>query len=125
LQSGVGVVYEPTQILRKAKAEADAAIIKAEGDIKVQEIVRRAAARVDNKELRRQRNIEAIVAEAQHHLPESVNDEKVDQDRMVQFFEHSQDVGNNEMQTLWRSCLPERSPRRARTRFARSLSSKR
>jgi uncharacterized repeat protein (TIGR03899 family) len=105
VRSGVGVLYEPTQIRRRAKAEADAAIIKAEGDIKVQEIAQRASDRVNNREMRRQRNIEAVVEGAKQHLPKSVNNEKVDEDWIAQFFENCQDVGNEQMQTLWAKLL--------------------
>ena len=34
VSQGIGTLYEPTKIRRKAKAQADAALIKAEADIK-------------------------------------------------------------------------------------------
>lgn len=38
VSSGVGILYEPTRIRRKARAEADAAIILARGDEKFKKL---------------------------------------------------------------------------------------
>lgn len=73
--SAVGAIYEPARIRRRAKAEADAAKIAAQatvdaakmrlgGALDLQEMASRASARIDNREMRRQRNIESIVRRA-------------------------------------------------------------
>lgn len=105
VHDGVGVIYEPTRIRRRAKAEADASIIKAEADAKIQDINYRTSVRINNQELRRQKNRESIVSKAAGLLPEKVSREKVDEDWVVQFFDYSQDVGNEEMQLLWARLL--------------------
>jgi uncharacterized repeat protein (TIGR03899 family) len=105
VQSAIGVLYEPTQIRRIAKADADASLIKMKADLAMRDLVVRAEGRVKAKELRRQQNVESIVAQAVKFLPETVSNEKVDEDWTVQFFESCQDVGNEEMQSLWAKVL--------------------
>lgn len=103
--SAVGILYEPTRIRRKARAEADVAAILARGDEEVQEINLRAAERLANNELRRQKNIESIVVQAVEALPDQVSDEPVDEDWVAQFFSYSQDVSNKQMQDVWAKIL--------------------
>lgn len=103
--NAVGILYEPTNIVRKAKAEAEASVIKAQGDIEAKELTLRASRRLDALEFRRQKNIEAIVKKATEQLPESVSKEKVEEDWIAQFFNHSQDISNEEMQLIWARLL--------------------
>jgi uncharacterized repeat protein (TIGR03899 family) len=105
VKDAIGVLYEPKHLRRMAKAEADAAIIKLEGDIELQELARRASERIMKRELKRQRNVESIVSGALQHLPSSVSKDEVDEDWINQFFEQCQDVGNSEMQSLWAKLL--------------------
>jgi uncharacterized repeat protein (TIGR03899 family) len=105
VQSAIGVLYEPTQTRRKAKADADASLIKMKADLAIRDLAARAEGRVKAKELRRQQNIESILEKAAQFLPETVSNEKVDEDWIVQFFEQSQDVGKEELQTLWSKLL--------------------
>src|SRR5690348_8760743 len=100
VSGAVGIVYEPTRIRRKAKAEADAAVIAANAQVQVAEIQRRADKRLRDQELRRQKNIEAITRQAIKVLPETVSSEEVDEDWVAQFFDHCQDVKNEQMQSL-------------------------
>ncbi len=121
---GCGAVYEPTRIRRKAKADVDAAITHANGATKVakilasasaelsaeiplemQERIARAYQRVSHRELRRQKNIEDIADKAAHQLPESVSDEKVDEDWIFQMFNYCQDVSDETIQNLWARVL--------------------
>lgn len=105
IRSAVGVIYEPTNIRRKAKAEADAAIIRLEGEIELHGIAQRASRRINHRELRRQENIEKIVNQAQQELPETVDKQPVNEDWISQFFNLSQDIGDSEMQMLWARLL--------------------
>ncbi|CAG0937070.1 hypothetical protein TFLX_05976 [Thermoflexales bacterium] len=116
VRAGVGAWFEPTRIRRKADADAyasrvaagaegDAALIKAEGEIELQLLMTRAEDRTRYREIRRQRNIDAIVDKAIDQLPASVSNKPVDEDWMVQFFNYAQDVGNEEMQQLWAKLL--------------------
>ena len=101
VSKGIGQVYEPTKIRRKAKAQADAGLILAKGEIKKKELYLRAAHRLAFRETRRQETIEAIVEQARDYLPETVSKEPVSDDWTFQFFEHCQDVTEAEMQKLW------------------------
>lgn len=105
VHSAVGALYEPTRIRRKAKAEADAVVILAKSQMKVREIEARASERLQNKELRRQENIENITKKALDSLPQEVSKDPVDDDWVYQFFEHCQDIGNKQMQSLWAKLL--------------------
>jgi len=116
VQKAVGTLWDPTRIRKKAKADADAiieqaraeakaALIRADGDARVRDLELRMEHRINLLELRRQRNIESIISQAAHQLPESVTDEETDEDWMIQFFNHCQDIGNEEMQKLWARLL--------------------
>jgi len=105
VQSGIGAIYEPTRIRRKAKAEADALLILAHARAQEKEIAFRAEERLAHLELRRQKNIDTIVKGAIEALPESADEKPVDEDWMVQFFNSCQDIGDKEMQSLWSKLL--------------------
>jgi hypothetical protein len=105
VSNAVGVLYEPRQIREIAKAERDAAIIKAQGDIEIQELQRRSEQRIKARESRRQKNIESIIAKSINVLPDAVSDEPVDEDWIFQFFSDCEDVGNEEMQLIWARLL--------------------
>jgi uncharacterized repeat protein (TIGR03899 family) len=105
VSNGIGAIYEPTRIRRKARADSDAMLTLAEGEIQVEELKRRAVERVTYTELRRQRNIEQIVTQAVTELPEAVDDKPANEDWIAQFFNLSQDVGDAEMQILWARIL--------------------
>jgi hypothetical protein len=116
VRAAVGASYEPKRIRRKAdadayalrvaaRAEGDAALIKAESEIELQLLAEQAQERTKNLEIRRQRNIDVIVDQAIDQLPTSVNNQPVDEDWIVQFFNYAQDIGNNEMQQLWAKLL--------------------
>lgn len=101
IRSATGILYEPTRIKKKAKAEAEAALILAEGKAEVTQLEARMESRVKAKEIRRQKNIESIAKKAMGCLPEEVSDEPVDEDWIVQFFENCQDVSNSNLQSVW------------------------
>ena len=60
VSDAVGGVFKPFQIKRVAKADAQAALIRAESEIKITELHRRAIHRFFNEEAKKQENIEAI-----------------------------------------------------------------
>ena len=99
--NGIGILYEPTRIRKTAKAEADAALIKAKGKIEIKRLSDRVTNRKKYIETRRQNNIENIVGIALTQLPEKVDENPVDEDWIIQFFNVSQDIGNEKMQSLW------------------------
>lgn len=81
LERAVGVVYEPTKIRRKAKAEAEAALIKAKSDIDIAELGKRSELRAHYQGMREQANLEAIIGEAINEMrdknatPEKMGDD--------------------------------------------------
>jgi hypothetical protein len=101
VSQGIGTIYEPTKIRRKAKAQADASLIKVEGDIKKQELLKRAFNRFGFQEIRRQENIENIVEIAASSLPETVSEDPVDPGWISRFFDECKDVSNEELQQIW------------------------
>jgi len=105
VSAGLGELYRPVGVRRMARAEADALLILAEAQGKAADIEQRAVHRVANKELRRQRNIEGIVKESMRFLPRDVSVDPVSEDWTVQFFEHCQDVSDEQIQSIWARIL--------------------
>lgn len=104
VSGAVGLVYEPTRIRRRAKAEADAMLIFADAEI---EVGKRAARRLAVQEVRRQENIEMVVESAAQLLPETVSEEPVDPDWMSRFFADAADVSEEHLQEIWAKLLAQ------------------
>ena len=64
VSEAVGGVFAPYQVKRMAKAEAEAALIKAQSEIQITDLHRRAMHRFIEEEAKRQKNIEDITAKA-------------------------------------------------------------
>jgi len=105
IQSGIGVIFEPTKIVRKAKAEAQANLIRTKSDIEEQGLRKRSENRRMIKEVKRQRNIESIIDKSIKELPKEISSEKVDEDWISFFFENCQDISKSEMQEIWGKIL--------------------
>jgi uncharacterized protein DUF2806 len=105
VSKGLGAAYEPTAIVRKAKAEAQASLILAQAEVDKRELTIRAAQRLAHIETRRQQNIESITDKALKELPVTVSKDPVSEDWTAHFFESCQDVGEEEMQNLWARLL--------------------
>jgi len=101
VRSSVGIAYEPIRIVLQAKADAKAELILTAAEIEKQDMLTRAAIRINNREQRRQRNIESVLKIGVNELPEAVDKNPVDEDWVSSFFEQCQDVGNEQMQTIW------------------------
>ncbi|WP_394179570.1 DUF2806 domain-containing protein [Marinomonas posidonica] len=101
----IGVLYEPTHIRRKARAESDALVIMARGEEDALAI--RAAKRVSTQETRRQENIECIIDRSIEYLDQINIDNKVsiDQDWLSFYFDKCQDVSVENVQVLWAKIL--------------------
>ena len=100
-----GVLFEPTRIRRKAKADADAAIVGAKADLQIRDLERRAFDRIKHREARRQENIENIVGGATHQLPPDSTAKSLDEDWASEFMNHCQDIGDEQMQQVWSRIL--------------------
>jgi hypothetical protein len=105
VSSAVGGVFEPWQIKRVAKAEAEASLIKAESEIQITELHRRAMHRFVEEEANRQENMETITAKAIPQLGNSSDPSKMEDDWVTNFFDKSRIVSDSEMQDLWSQVL--------------------
>jgi hypothetical protein len=103
--NAVGIVYEPTRIKRKAKAEAEAAKIATLTQIELTELERRAMERLVHQEARKQENIEQITAGAIASLTEAAKVEDLQEDWVAHFFKQCDTVSDKEMQSLWSRLL--------------------
>jgi hypothetical protein len=95
VRDGAGAWFEPHRIRRRAEAEAAAQRTLAQAAVDTSEIAYRAQLRREDRELRRQRNIEAILKLAVRELPEAVSDERVAPDWAAFFFSSCEDIGSN------------------------------
>ena len=102
---GIGGAYTPVGTVLQAKADAKARIILAKAERKALSIQERARQRIEFQEIKRQENLENVIAEASKSLPGSVSKVPVDEDWIQQYFSHAQDVSDPEMQTLWARIL--------------------
>jgi len=103
----LGWIGGPLHKFLDAKADASAAITKARAEIEVSDLHHIAAIRREHLEIRRVKNIRAVVAQAAPLLTDEVSDDPVDDDWAVHFFEQVQDVGDADMQGLWARILAD------------------
>ena len=105
VSNAVGVLFEPRQIKRVAKAKAEVARIEAQSEIEITELHRRAVRRWIEEEAQRQRNMEAVTAKALPLLTNGSKPDSVEDDWLVNFFDKSRIVSDDEMQQLWSRVL--------------------
>jgi hypothetical protein len=102
-----GVLYEPTRIKRKAKAEAEANLIKVKNEIEINDIQQRALQRLLTEETKKQENIEDITEKSFENINESAKPEDIDEDWLSNFFDKCKNISNEEMQTHWSKLLSD------------------
>ncbi|MCL4315519.1 MAG: DUF2806 domain-containing protein [Gammaproteobacteria bacterium] len=105
ISEAVGGVFKPYQIVRVAKAEAEAGRIQAESQIQVTDLHRRALHRFLEEEAKKQSNIEAITQNALPLLKDKSAPQNVADDWITNFFDKSRIVSDEEMQSLWSRVL--------------------
>lgn len=105
ISKAVGGIFKPYQIKRVAKAEAEAALIKAQTEIQITDLQRRAMHRFIEEEANRQKNIEDITAKALPQLNDKADPSKVEDDWIINFFDKCRIVSDDEMQELWSRVL--------------------
>ena len=103
--SAVGGIFEPWQIKRVAKAEAEASLIKAKSEIEITDLHRRAMHRFVEEEANRQENMESITEKAIPQLENFSDPSRMEDDWVTNFFDKSRIVSDSEMQNLWASIL--------------------
>jgi len=105
VSNAVGVIFEPYQITRVAKAEAKADLIKAESGIQITDLQRRAMHRFVEEEAKRQSNIENIISKALPQLDDKGDPSQIEDDWVTNFFDKCRIVSDDEMQNLWSRVL--------------------
>ena len=113
---GIGGVFKPRQIRRLAKAEADADLIRAQAKIDKDrllasttlaktEVGERAIARMVEKEVRNQINMEEILSKAIEQLSPTSTPERLEDEFIESVFDKCKTVTNEELQNLWASVI--------------------
>ena len=97
--------FAPYQIKRIAKAEAEASIIKAQAEIEITDLHRRAMHRFIEEEATRQQNIEDITSKALPQLTNEANPDSMEDDWITNFFDKCRIISDKEMQNLWSRVL--------------------
>src|SRR5437868_4326288 len=105
ISDAVGGVFRPYQIIRVAKAEAQADRVRAESQIEVSDIQRRAFRRFLDEEGKKQKNIEDITGKALPQLEENSKPDEVENDWITNFFDKCRLISDDEMQDLWSRVL--------------------
>jgi len=105
ISNAIGGIFEPFQIKRIAKAEAEAEIIKATTQIQINELQVRAFKRFLSEEGKKQQNIESITNKAIQLVKEDAKPENIDDDWITHFFDRCRLISDEEMQNLWSKIL--------------------
>ena len=105
ISDAIGGVAKPYQIKRVARAEAEAQRIRAEEEIAIADLRLRAANRFIEEEMRKQYNMEAIIAQAVSAVREDSSPDEMEDDWIVNFFEKCRTVSDGDMQSLWSRIL--------------------
>ena len=128
LSAGMGRLYEPKAIRKKADAEAyaagalaiakrDSALIEAETDAQAQvrkleilangdtDLIERARVRVLTREVEGQLNVESIAEHALKELPSNVSKQPVSDDWRRKFFLEAENICDEDLQLLWGKVL--------------------
>lgn len=110
IADAIGVLFEPTRIIRKAKAEAKAKEIMAVTDSKIEDQqeqarLKRAMQRFIHEETQKQDNIENIIEKALPYISENAPTEKIEKDWIIHFFDRAKLISDDEMQILWSKIL--------------------
>lgn len=105
VSAALGVIYEPTKIKRKARADVEAEKIKAIAKLEINDLEQRALSRFVKQEARKQKNIEEITTAAIKNLPNDAKVEGLEEDWIAHFFEQCENISDKEMQTVWTKLL--------------------
>lgn len=101
LSAAAGVAYEPVHRKRLARADTAVAKIRKRSEIELASLERRALARRNREEVRRQANMERITALAIEDLDPGARSKDMEDDWVALFFDRCRLVSDAQMQTLW------------------------
>lgn len=108
VSQGIGTLYKPRAIRNEAKAQADAKIILAEADAKIEGFKNLGLDRIVYRAQQRAHNIDNVVEFACNELGDGdVSNENIDKDWSTRFFNIVEDISNEEMQAIWGKILAE------------------
>lgn len=105
VSGAVGGFYEPWQIRRIARAEADADLIKTLSEIETTELKQRALQRFMYEETKKQSNIESITSQSLSQLNEGAKPDEIEEDWITNFLDKCRLVSDEEMQSIWARIL--------------------
>ena len=108
IASAIGTVYAPLGTILQARADVSSDKIKAEGEIEVEIVRKRALERLAAEETKKQSNLEAIYGKTFQLLDPGVSSttiEQIDEDLIVFHSEKARLVSDKEMQILWARVL--------------------
>lgn len=114
VSSGIGVLFEPTRVIRKAKADAEAIKILAKAKVEAlaihETVLREQYFALEQEKLSREFqqkiNRDNVIIETASQLKgRPVNDTEVDKDWATQFFSFVEDVSDSQMQLIWAKLL--------------------
>jgi hypothetical protein len=105
ISEAVGGIFKPGQVVRVAKAQAEAEMIQAQAKIEVTDLQRRAMHRFLEEEGKKQANIESITQKALPLLDPESSPGNMSDDWITNFFDKSRIVSDPEMQQLWAKVL--------------------
>lgn len=105
VSEAVGGIFKPYQIERIAIAEANATIIKTKAEIEATELQHRALRRFLSEEALKQKNIESITRKTIPLLSDNAQPNNIEKDWLVDFFDKSRLISNEEIQDLWAQIL--------------------
>lgn len=107
VSQAIGGICAPYQLKRMAKAEVEAALIRAKGEQELLEVTGRAAQRFLAEETLRQINMENIANRSIELLEETAHPEDIDNDWIVNFFNKCRNVSDEKMQEIWAKLLSQ------------------
>ena len=105
ISTALGGLYEPHQIRRVAKAQADAALIAKQSEIAITDLERRALRRRIQEDAQHQRNMESIAGKALPQLTDGADPSTVEDDWIGHFLDKSRLVSDDTMQDIWARIL--------------------
>jgi len=111
ISDAVGGLFKPYQMIRVARAEAEVDRIRAESQIQITDLHRRAMHRFLEEEAKKQANIEEITKKALPLVEENSAPQNVEDDWIINFFDKCRIVSDAEMQQLWARILASEANR--------------
>ena len=105
IADAISGIFLPAQIVRVARAEAQAALIRAEANAQMPVVQQRAIQRLIDEEVKKQENIEEVTRLALPQLTNEAKPESVENDWIVNFFDKCRLTSDHEFQALWSRVL--------------------